>query len=376
MLNHRAERQRGQEVLRADEQDVLRAATAGYDAILTTGTDRMLLRFAAPGHENAPPRGWSPLASLPPAEKPLSGLTIALDPGHLGGSWAKLEERWFQIGEGTIPVAEGDMTLLTARILAPMLEAEGARVLLVRNDTEPLTPLRPADLRTEALEDLQRQGLHIIRDGYGGAGDTLKMNSIQWTSQLLFYRTAEIQARGRLVNEKLHPDMVLCMHYNAEGWGDPANPQLVPKNHMHLLVNGSYSAAEMGLDDVRFAMLIKLLNGSNAEELPVAEHVANALAAATGLPPYQYTTGNATRLGPNPYIWSRNLLANRLYECPVIYIEPYVMNCHEVWARVQAGDYDGRKLIEGKMRESIYREYARAVAAGLAQAARDLRKAN
>jgi hypothetical protein len=178
------------------------------------------------------------------------------------------------------------------------------------------------------------------------------------------------------VNEKLHPDMVLCMHYNAEGWGNPANPQLVPKNHMHLLVNGSYSAAEMALDDVRFAMLIKLLNRSDAEELPVAEHLADALAAATGLPPYQYTTGNATRLGPNPYIWSRNLLANRLYECPTIYIEPYVMNCHEVWARVQAGDYEGRKLIEGKMRESIYREYARAVAAGLAQAAHDLRKSN
>jgi hypothetical protein len=67
-------------------------------------------------------------------------------------------------------------------------------------------------------------------------------------------------------------------------------------------------------------------------------------------------------------------LANRLYQCPVVYIEPYVMNSREVWDRVQAGDYDSRKLIDGKVRESIYREYATAVANGVAAAAKDLRK--
>jgi hypothetical protein len=57
----------------------------------------------------------------------------------------------------------------------------------------------------------------------------------------------------------------------------------------------------------------------------------------------------------------------------VVYIEPYVMNSQEVWDRVQAGNYKGRKLIDGKVRESIYREYARAVAKGIAAAAADLR---
>jgi hypothetical protein len=112
-------------------------------------------------------------------------------------------------------------------------------------------------------------------------------------------------------------------------------------------------------------MLIKLLSRCYAQELPIAGHIADSLAAATGLPPYQYTTGNATRAGNNPCVWSRNLLANRLYQCPVVYIEPYVMNSPEVWDRVQAGDYIGRKLIHGKVRESIYREYANAVASGI-----------
>ena len=51
------------------------------------------LRFAASKEEQKNvPRLWRPAESLPPArpDKPLGGLRIALDPGHLGGSWAKM----------------------------------------------------------------------------------------------------------------------------------------------------------------------------------------------------------------------------------------------------------------------------------------------
>ncbi len=346
--------------------------------ILTTGTSRWVLHFAEdnnlPGATQMhPARYWRPFGrDYKPPTPPLTGLKIALDPGHLGGKWAHMEERWFTMGPDTVPVAEGDMTLLTARLLAVKLRTAGAEVVFAHNNPEPLTPLRPEDLRDAARTQLRRQGLAFIRDGYDGPADPLRMNSIQWTSELLFYRTAEIQARARLVNHELKPDLVLCMHYNAEAWGDPAKPELVPRNHMHVLVNGCYSAQELALDDVRYAMLLKLLSDTYAEELPVANHIADALAAATGLPPYQYTTPNAIRVGSNPYVWARDLLANRLYECPVVYIEPYVMNSKEVWDRVQAGNYEGRKLIDGKMRESIYEEYANAVVAGLIAAVQDM----
>src|SRR6266550_1388749 len=48
------------------------------------------LRFARnDASRNRVPRLWQPAKSLPPAkaDKPLSGLRIALDPGHLGGKW-------------------------------------------------------------------------------------------------------------------------------------------------------------------------------------------------------------------------------------------------------------------------------------------------
>src|SRR5919109_352792 len=98
-----------------------------------------ILRFAKDHASREPvPRLWHPAKSLPPAKanKPLSGLRIALDPGHLGGEWAKMEERWFQVGDSK-PVTEGDMTLRVSRMVATRLRKLGATVLFVRNSAEP-----------------------------------------------------------------------------------------------------------------------------------------------------------------------------------------------------------------------------------------------
>ena len=119
------------------------------------------LEFAAPDSPHkAVPRLWSPASSLPAAilEKPLSGLKIALDPGHLGGSWAKMEERWFQVGNSK-PVQEGDLTLQVARLLARRLREHGAKVSSVRNSDEPATAKRPDDFRTLARKILIKNGV-------------------------------------------------------------------------------------------------------------------------------------------------------------------------------------------------------------------------
>jgi hypothetical protein len=329
------------------------------------------LRFApAEVAGKAPPRYWRPASALgsAPAEQPLAGVKIALDPGHLGGPWAKMEERWYQVGESR-PVVEGEMTLQVAQRLAPQLRALGAEVALVREQLGPTTPERPADLEAAARAELALQGIAHPRATYdpAKAEDPERGQTVQWQSELLFYRISEIRHRAKVVNEQIKPDLVVCLHFNAEGWGgDLRNPQFVPRNHLHVLVNGCYAADELRFDDQRHDLLVKLLNRSFDEELAVSETVAAALAADTGLPPYVYTTANARPCGASPYVWSRNLLANRLYHAPVVFLEPYVMNHEQVWARVQAGDYEGERLVAGAMRKSIFREYADAVAAGLA----------
>jgi hypothetical protein len=321
------------------------------------------------------PRTWRPAHSLPRRRKAgvLSGIKIALDPGHIGGAWAKMEERWFKSGDAA-PVEEGEMTLMVAKMVAEKLRGLGARVSFVRDKTEPVTPFRPDDFREAARAMLKASGTENPPEEFQGPDDPLKEQTVRWQSEILFYRTSEIRERARRVNSKLHPDLVLCLHFNAEAWGDERNPTLTDKNHLHLLVNGSYSTAEIEFDDERFEMSQRLLSRAYDEEIQIADRAATAMAKKTGLPPYQYTTDNATKVGTSGYVYSRNLAATRLYRCPVVYFEPYVMNSTDVFARIQAGDYEGTRAINGVVRPSIYREYADGVVEGVVEYYKAARK--
>lgn len=298
-------------------------------------------------------RFWRAARDLPPApqQKPLQGVHIALDPGHLGGQWARMEERFFQLAKSR-PVTEGDLTLAVARRLEPQLERLGAKVTVLRSGDRPVTRERPKTLLTAAEKDL---------DG------TPSKTRIQKHSELMFYRISEIRARADAVNERVRPDVVVCLHFNAEDWREPDDPKLVPRNHLHALINGCYGPRELEWDDVRSEMLEHLFFKTAAESLPLTEAVVEALAEGSGLPPFTYFSPNARRIGDSPYVYSRNLLANRLYRVPVVFLEPYVMNSEPVWKRVQAGDYSGRREVDKTPQPSLVREYADAVAEGLAR---------
>ena len=312
---------------------------------------RYVLRFAKPDTVlSAGPRYWRRLEELPPLRdpaRPLEGVHIALDPGHLGGVWSQMEQRHVQPGDAP-PVKEGDITLRTARVLAPMLEALGARLSHVRTRPEPLTPLRPAQLMDAARASLEQ-------DGKPTGGDAM-----QKEAERLFYRTAEIRARAALLNDKLRPDLVLHLHYNAEGIGS----SYASANHLHLLTHGSIGSGEASLDDQRLDGLLRLVQGIADTEIPLGIAVAKRMAEATGLPAYTYRSG-ARMVPDQPYVWMRNLLASRVYRCPVIFPEPYVMNNPEIIERIHAGDYEGTATVAGRERISIFREYASGITAGL-----------
>jgi N-acetylmuramoyl-L-alanine amidase len=318
-------------------------------------SDVFLLRFSPPGTHKPAPRHWKTAAELPPApqDRPLLGLRIAIDPGHIGGQWAQVEQRWFKTGDSAA-ICEGDMTLQVSRLLKPRLEALGATVLLVRQRNEPVTALRPDSLLDAAIQS--NEPVNSPED-------------LRNLADRLFYRTAEIRARAKLVNDSLKPDLVLCLHFNADPWGSPDQPTLVNRTHLHLLLNGAYTDEEVSLADQRFSMLEKLLGRTHEEEVLVGTTVADTFAAISGLPPFAYPEGslNARSVRGNPYLWARNLLANRLYDCPVIFMEPYVMNSTIDSPRITAGDYDGIREINGRYLPSIFREYADALSQGLAR---------
>jgi N-acetylmuramoyl-L-alanine amidase len=334
--------------------------------------ERIELKFAADeSTRKQAPRSWRSRAEIGPAPagRPLLGMRIALDPGHIGGPWARMEGRWFQLGDSR-PVMEGSLALATAEHLGRKLTALGAEVLWVRRETAPTTEQRPSDFFPLARSVLAAQGNAnptIVYESFDQPG---RGNTLQFQAELFFYRMSEIRARARKVNTELKPDLALCLHFNAESWGKDAEPRFAPGNHFHILVNGCYGASELKFDDQRHDLLVRLLGGGTREEQRIAMHVARVFAGKTALPPFVYRGSSAKQVGESPYVWARNLLANRLYRCPVVYLEPYVMNSRETWERVQAGDYEGKRLVAGSMRPSLVREYADAVAEGVVAAMR------
>jgi hypothetical protein len=340
---------------------------------LTPG-DTFTLRFANDEPATKPvPRFWRPKSALPrnaDPNRPLAGIRISLDPGHLGGKWAQMEERWFRLGEST-PVVEGDLTLRVAQLLPPQLLALGAQVSLVRGEPGPTTPTRPESLRAAARKDLALEGIANPPEAYSSRDDPQRATSVQFRSELLFFRTAEIRHRALMVNTQFQPDLVVCLHLDADAWADPQTPTFTPGNHLHALINGAYSAAELRNDDVRHDMLLKLLGRTAETELGANTAIVQALARRLALPPRIYTSDIAIRAGPGPYVWARNLLANRLYCCPVVFLEPYIMNSRETWERVQAGEYEGERVVADSLRPSLCHEYADAVVEALCDFFRD-----
>ena len=295
-------------------------------------------------------------SSTPPPRPALR--RIVLDPGHIGGEWARMEERWFVRGKGRA-VQEALLNLQVARRLRDQLVTAGYEVVLTKDNFEPVTAMRPEDFRVEAARTLPTPpgGTELERDAW--CRDQLRKRMEQ-----LFYRSAEITARAQFVNESARPDLTICLHFNAVEWNE--RNELVDDNRLVVFVHGDYLPSEVADDAQKLRLFYKILSRSLGVELPVAESVATALAQATRLPAAEYgAASSAVRVGTNAYVYARNLAANRLIDSPVVFLEPYYMNNRIVYQRIQLGDYDGEQMVEGKSYRSIIREYADAVAAGL-----------
>ncbi len=290
-------------------------------------------------------------------EPPLAGMTVCFDPGHIGGEWANIEERYFRIGRQP-PVQEGDLTRMTMEHLAPLLEKAGAKVVWTTRGTDPVTPFRPDDLEFEALHFMHDQRPDLFKL----SGKSF-LKALLWRQEFLFYRRAEIQARAERVSE-LNPDFTICLHYNAAPWR--GRPRLFKVKKLVIFVQGSYMKEELEDEDQRFYLMKNLLAGDSATELEIGKFIAQSMEKTFAMPAENYlSSGYAHPVGDHPYLWSRNLIANRIFPGPVLFVEGPYMNDYDTFHRIQAGDYEGVKEIRGKEYRSLFREFAEAVAEGI-----------
>jgi N-acetylmuramoyl-L-alanine amidase len=331
------------------------------------------LQFAPPSQAREPMRWFRTPAEFRarphPLDKPLEGLRIAIDPGHIGGPWAEMEERSTRY-RGSAPVREGDLNLITGRLLKDELTKLGANVFEDRDSTDPVTPYRPRDFMPEAREMLVERSSDATRLRAFPA-DKLNLlfgYRVNELAEFLFFRCSEIVERGNRIRDNFVPDVTVTLYIDATPGSGRGH--LTDANQNIFFVHGAYTRAEMADPDMQRRCVYKMVEGSSDIEAEVATDIADTFAEKTHLGPVKYGDSATTRLvvPGNGYVVARNLAANREYDGPVICTEPYYMNNRITYQRLLAGDYDGQRPFDGKPYASIFREYADCVAQGLVKA--------
>jgi hypothetical protein len=186
---------------------------------------------------------------------------------------------------------------------------------------------------------------------------------------VLFAKVIEQRARAAEVQRHFKPDLTIVLQHDASPASTRGGLAKVDRNIF--FVSGVYQAKELRSDPhQRLRLLTKLFENVTPTETAVATRIAGRFLATTGDPSVRYGNSANTRTVPggNTFVVARNLAFNREHDGPVVVTEPYFMNEPVTLQRLLAGDYPGTRVVAGRERESIFREYANNVAAGLVDA--------
>jgi hypothetical protein len=354
----------------------------GLDQFLQVANDSVRV-FAAPGRDqlvevrfaSSPERlkrlpvGFASV-SRGSASKPLAGLRVVVEPADIGGKWGGWDDRsTFYRGYGRIQ--EGDLNLTVAKLLEQNLRQLGAKVFLTRRSAEPVAEYNPRRLDDETRTILAYQIYTLPPAFYERARNAPKNSErrFQIAEEVLFAKVIEQRARAAEVRRYFKPDITIVLQHDASP--ESARAGLVGVNRNIFFVDGAYQAKELTQDPhQRLRLLTKLFENVTPIETNVSVRIAARFRAVTGDPPVGYGNSANTRsvTGGNAFVVARNLAFNREHDGPVVVTEPYFMNERVTLLRLLAGDYKGVRVVAGKERESIFREYADCVAAGLVDA--------
>ncbi len=247
----------------------------------------------------------------------LSAVRIAIDPGHFGGRFCRLEERYIDIPPGlgretSLQFDEGTLSYLTAIHLKDLLEKEGAIVFLTR-------------------KSIGEGALSL--DFF----DWLKENPQIWkpetTLQKLFkqYNQLDLYARCAKINA-FCPDLTIVIHFNAQPGRDglSSNSSVSPTNFNMVFVPGAFSASELMDPENRYEFMRLLVTEDLYHSLDLSRSILAKLIENLHIPAVTSQDGarylDIVCLKIEEGIYSRNLTLTRLIHSPVCYVEALVQN--------------------------------------------------
>ena len=198
-------------------------------------------------------------------DRPLAGLRIALDPGHIGGDLvgAKLEGKFVEMPEEKIAIFESELNWYTAKVLKNKLEKLGATVMMTRK-THKLT----------ALDMTYNQWYNRLK---------IKKKPRKQVAFHRIFKKRDNDARIQKINT-FQPDLTLIIHYNVDskntGWKKTTH-----RNNSMAFVGGSFMRNELYDVERRFNFLRLLLNDDVENSIDLAGQMLYQLDKKLGIKP-------------------------------------------------------------------------------------------
>jgi len=257
------------------------------------------------------------------SNKPLTGLRIALDPGHVGGKYARAEERYIDLdiqtpeGIKAVQFDEGTLAVATAKILADLLTEFGATVLLTKE--QPGQSVYPVDFETWCKQQSLNPAQTDFRKTYNGL---------------------DLIARAEKINA-FEPHVTLMIHYNG---GDRyPNGKNIPTsdNHCLMFTPGSFAQGELAKPEARYEFIRLLVTESAKNSEEFSKIIAKTIEQELGIPLLNTSLymPDTTKLRV-PGVYARNLALTRRVRSTLCYGETLLQDNIEEAQRLAQTDVD------------------------------------
>lgn len=302
------------------------------------------------------------LAKKNTSDKQLSGLKIALDPGHMGGKgWDILSGNFVRDDKGN-QLSEGLLTLEIALKLEEQLKELGAEVFITRRDLTPVTkmPYEDFELRPYALsffressQDDWFQSLIAVDykeqyDIYTAFLSAEKFQRIfsepmRWQ---FFMLDEDLEARADAIN-RFGPDISLIIHLDTDVLpSNPAGISYKNKNGTKAFVIGAFNKKEFASREDRMLFGLHLLDTQAWDaSLKLSRSVVNQIHNQMNID-FKFSS-DENFIFIEPGIYARNLyILRKLNPHVTSYVEClYYNNPNEFYALAQE---DQTMMINGK----------------------------
>ena len=275
------------------------------------------------------------------SNKPLTGVRIAIDPGHIAGDlkMAKAESRFIDMTVKGEKVAffEGELTLTVALMLRDSLIKQGAEVFLSRDKGNLSAIGKTFDqwITSDLRKILKSKGLTKAQIDY----------KIRNTSKGRFYQKyfldRDLDARAEKINY-FKPHFTIVIHFNADskniGWKKPTH-----RNYSMTFVPGAYLKYEMSTKLERFDFVRTLLTEHMQESTRLSSYVMDEFERKLDVP-------RVSRLEEPNYlkylskkvkegIYARNLRLCRLLNTPICYGESLLQDNEKELLALSKNDF-------------------------------------